>query len=1096
MPSKHKSKNKDEEGVVGAEEEAAASRQKKEPRKQDSQEEAKHKKHKHHDEEGDDMQKAEPEQKKAERKENRPSQPGMPSEDVILQEFMELAPKFNISKDIASSMSLETKWTLINSAKQAAQPTLKPVSYFTLKLKADPSPELLDSLVVLLRTAPVAWITDFIENNGLFLVMDIVKECVMSLTEKNEAQIRMEQCSVRALRAIMNNAPGIKAVMASQDVVKVIALLIGSHSLTEQMKSEVLDLLISIMVFDTQEHAGITSGHQMVLASMNSLKEHLHEKKRFQHVVKAFKNAKLLELKAKYLAFINELINETSDVDLRISLRNEFTALGLQKMLKECKVDEKFASGVNLITQIDLFHDFTEMDDEELSQRHEDILAKFDIAQASKEKLFEVLVNKLNEEGMDNILISLLKSILVSSCDKDGIRKVLLCDRICRQISLQGAPVEGQEARLIGTEDNKINFEKLVTSVDAQAGDIALKKEMATLTETLEHIKKRLHSEQIKVEEKDKDITDKTGKIQELTSKVEYLERQLVAKGARAEDLDAAHKAHGDEKLQGVKSGRKDQDSAESNREANRPTSDDSPTESGGPPAPPGGGPPPPPPPPGGGPPPPPPPPGGGPPPPPPPPGGGPPGPPPPPGPGGVRGLLGRLTGPALPSALKDLPKPKVAVKGIQWVKIPPKSLNNTIFMQLKDLESIKIPFDILEQEFAAKVKEKKAENDTPKVKASIIDPKLAQNIAILLKGFKNRSLDDILNGIKNFDEFMFQDPVIVTAFTKCLPSKDDLENIKTHLAQDNHQPLGIADKFAYEVSKLIMVDAKLRAMTYKLEFSGKVDDLKPDLRTVEKGCQQILESPKFKKMLGVILMIGNFLNHGTPRGSCPAFKIGLLSKLQDTKTADGSHNLMHFLCRYISDNESLKDLLTLKEDLESALETTKVSGQTFDSDIGTLGKNVREIETSVNELTKVAPDDRFIPAMTTFLTKAKTEVDLLKTMNENVKELYTKMLVYLGEDTEKPPPPEEFFKEFKTFMDNFDKAMTDNDTEREKAEKDAKMAAARAKKAEDNAKRLAKKAEISQKENAVVEDMLEDVMSGKQLKQHQLKRRKKDKGN
>lgn len=79
---------------------------------------------------------------------------------------------------------------------------------------------------------------------------------------KNEAQIRMEQCSVRALRAIMNNAPGIKAVMASQDVVKVIALLIGSHSLTEQMKSEVLDLLISIMVFDTQEHAGITSGHQ------------------------------------------------------------------------------------------------------------------------------------------------------------------------------------------------------------------------------------------------------------------------------------------------------------------------------------------------------------------------------------------------------------------------------------------------------------------------------------------------------------------------------------------------------------------------------------------------------------------------------------------------------------------------------------------------------------------------------------------------------------------------------------------------------------------------------------------------------------------
>ena len=130
-----------------------------------------------------------------------------------------------------------------------------------------------------------------------------------------------------------------------------------------------------------------------------------------------------------------------------------------------------------------------------------------------------------------------------------------------------------------------------------------------------------------------------------------------VAKGARAEDLDAAHKAHGDEKLQGVKSGRKDQDSAESNREANRrmriffllnlleqqpqmivPRKVAAhlhllevaplrllPLQVVAPPPPP-------------------PPPGGGPPPPPPPPGGGPPGPPPPPGPGGVRGLLGRLT--------------------------------------------------------------------------------------------------------------------------------------------------------------------------------------------------------------------------------------------------------------------------------------------------------------------------------------------------------------------------------------------------------------------------------------------------------------------
>ena len=57
------------------------------------------------------MQKAEPEQKKAERKENRPSQPGMPSEDVILQEFMELAVRsFPLLRKLTSFLSAKIQY--------------------------------------------------------------------------------------------------------------------------------------------------------------------------------------------------------------------------------------------------------------------------------------------------------------------------------------------------------------------------------------------------------------------------------------------------------------------------------------------------------------------------------------------------------------------------------------------------------------------------------------------------------------------------------------------------------------------------------------------------------------------------------------------------------------------------------------------------------------------------------------------------------------------------------------------------------------------------------------------------------------------------
>jgi hypothetical protein len=51
---------------------------------------------------------------------------------------------------------------------------------------------------------------------------------------------------------------------------------------------------------------------------------------------------------------------------------------------------------------------------------------------------------------------------------------------------------------------------------------------------------------------------------------------------------------------------------------------------------------------------------------------------------------------------------------------------------------------------------------------------------------------------------------------------------------------------------------------------------------------KQTCENEVLMKILAMIVQIGNYLNYGTPKGNCKAFKIGLLSNLSQVKSLKG----------------------------------------------------------------------------------------------------------------------------------------------------------------------------------------------------------------
>ena len=66
------------------------------------------------------------------------------------------------------------------------------------------------------------------------------------------------------------------------------------------------------------------------------------------------------------MTFINALINTPTNIDVRVSIRNEFLRLGLKELVDAMKSKCDLKEDIELITQIDVFEEESSEDFKEL----------------------------------------------------------------------------------------------------------------------------------------------------------------------------------------------------------------------------------------------------------------------------------------------------------------------------------------------------------------------------------------------------------------------------------------------------------------------------------------------------------------------------------------------------------------------------------------------------------------------------------------------------------------------------------------------------------------------------------------------------------
>ena len=405
----------------------------------------------------------------------------------------------------------------------------------------------------------------------------------------------------------------------------------------------------------------------------------------------------------------------------------------------------------------------------------------------------------------------------------------------------------------------------------------------------------------------------------------------------------------------------------------------------------------------------------GGPPPPPPMPGGkgGPPPPPPMPG--------GKMAPPPLPGMKRKgmgLSKPKgPRMKQIHMEAM--QSTEGTIFAwddegdDDDDTMSVANIFADYKDEFMIQPSKKKSSKPVGAKAVMLIDGKKSQNMNIMLAQFGKRPLTDVAGDVHNLNSDNLGISA-VNALLNFIPEREEIANVKSFVTKDPNAKLGKAEKYILAFADVTRLGPRLQAMATRLTFDESFEELDEDATIVLEASNEVKDSVNLRKMMRVILMLGNELNKTAGRGEMRGFRIATLMKLKQTKTNTGI-SALEYLVGHLLDR--MPELLEVSEEFHHM---TDAARKNLGVMLANFTKFKRAVENIGNMITACENDGdtTFRTQMGDFFEASSRRIQALQEKFDELNEAYRTVCEYLGENSA-TLGPEELFGTLHNFFES-----------------------------------------------------------------------------
>ena len=356
-------------------------------------------------------------------------------------------------------------------------------------------------------------------------------------------------------------------------------------------------------------------------------------------------------------------------------------------------------------------------------------------------------------------------------------------------------------------------------------------------------------------------------------------------------------------------------------------------------------------------------------------------------------------------------------MRGLPWKVVPASKTDNTFWEKADDAAVLaKLPVKDLEALFCAKPKDegkslrRKKGFEKPK-ELALINPQRGNNVAIMLSRFKLPYTQLKRAMIVCDDEIFALDKLLI--MKPFLPNSEEVQILTAY--EGDRGILGKAERFFIEIMNIPFLEERFDALIYKGTFEDKYASINKHVTNLTHAIESVRTSVLFKRILEIILAVGNYLNGGTNRGGAFGFKLSTLPSLLSFRANDGT-SLTEYLVRMT--RKKFKNVMKWPQEVGIVSEVTDVNMKQLAVEAELLAIGLEKVNSLLAKHSPFSASDGLSSALSPFVRQNEQRVKDLRIQSKEMTEKFSSLCEFFGDDPS--TTSEEFFGRIDEFIKAF----------------------------------------------------------------------------
>ena len=362
------------------------------------------------------------------------------------------------------------------------------------------------------------------------------------------------------------------------------------------------------------------------------------------------------------------------------------------------------------------------------------------------------------------------------------------------------------------------------------------------------------------------------------------------------------------------------------------------------------------------------------------------------------------------------------------WKPLNDRAIANTVWESLGEVETAN--FEELPEVFG-KAGTSNGVNSVAEVNANsvsaeqaianlvtLIDPKRAQNVGVVLARLP---VDTLLPRLCSLSSEGLNLEML-ERLRSILPSEDEVQAFANCPEDANLRDIERKLRPIFLVKRL---PQRIRVLTVQLQLDSLTNHTHGELTVLRKASEEVRESKKLRRLLSLVLQLGNYLNFGTSELLIKGFSLDTLQKLLEFRSSsDSAVSTLHFLAARAVDSE--RDLVSVSIEMPSLGLACKVGIDSIQSALTCLKADGLAIaqELQAGKGSSLYDEQALVRLETLNLMVNEKQSKLADEWSVVESKLFD-VRKFFGEDPKKCAP-EDFFAAIKSFLDAFTAACVD----------------------------------------------------------------------